>query len=95
MTMITHASFVVKISKWQLMEQIRTSIPQCNHLFHEECALLWLKVHNTCPFCHRELPSDLGGEEMEMRCQRRNVQINNGETNIGGDIWPMEDDLFG
>lgn len=23
----------------------------CNHWFHEECVVLWLKEHNTCPIC--------------------------------------------
>merc|ERR1711957_559401 len=59
-------------------KEVLVRLPNCNHLFHEGCTLLWLKAHNTCPFCRRELPSDSEGEEMEMRRRRRNVRVDNG-----------------
>lgn len=30
----------------------------CEHCFHEECILPWLEMHNTCPICRAELPSE-------------------------------------
>mmetsp|Transcript_15735 Transcript_15735/g.61453 ORF Transcript_15735/g.61453 Transcript_15735/m.61453 type:complete len:311 (-) Transcript_15735:36-968(-) len=38
----------------------------CNHCFHEDCVLRWLKEHHTCPLCRYEmeaepLPRDTAG----------------------------------
>jgi Ring finger domain len=33
-------------------------IPECGHVFHEECAMAWLQSRHTCPLCFRQLPTD-------------------------------------
>jgi E3 ubiquitin-protein ligase RNF115/126 len=30
----------------------------CEHLFHNECSVTWLKMHNTCPVCRKELKEE-------------------------------------
>lgn len=32
----------------------------CNHWFHEDCVVLWLKEHNTCPICRTPVEKNDG-----------------------------------
>ncbi|KAI1107440.1 hypothetical protein F4804DRAFT_160428 [Jackrogersella minutella] len=33
----------------------------CKHWFHEQCVVLWLKQHNTCPICRAPIDGDAAG----------------------------------
>lgn len=33
-------------------------IMPCNHMFNRDCIDQWLKIHNQCPVCRYELPTD-------------------------------------
>lgn len=45
-------------------------LPSCGHIFHDTCAMTWLKHHNSCPYCRRELPTD----DEEYDAERRRTQ---------------------
>jgi E3 ubiquitin-protein ligase RNF115/126 len=67
----------------------------CEHVFHEECVLTWLKMHNTCPVCRSELESNDPEYENRKNTHRetlrnynntinRNNNNNNNNGNDGG-----------
>ena len=35
-------------------------IPDCGHVFHEECLKNWIKVRLKCPNCNKSLEPDYG-----------------------------------
>lgn len=60
-------------------------IPECNHCFHEPCALAWLTKHNTCPFCRLILPTDdKDYEDERRRTQQRHAGT---ESRESGQQW--------
>ena len=59
-------------------------ILECNHEFHENCIITWLKSNNTCPICRHELESNDPNYERRKNNHRenlRNLHRNNNNSN--------------
>ena len=69
-------------------------ILECNHEFHENCIIEWLKSNNTCPVCRHELESNDPNYERRKNNHRENLRNlhrnnntnnnNNNNNNSGG-----------
>src|SRR2546423_4963163 len=65
----------------------------CNHWFHEDCFVAWLKEHDMCPHCRKPItnPQDWPAESSRRRSSRRSSSVASPYGADGSRDYPVPD----
>ncbi|KAJ8769902.1 hypothetical protein K2173_008984 [Erythroxylum novogranatense] len=46
------------VCKDEFVKGIEAKQMPCEHIYHQDCLIPWLEMHNSCPVCRYQLPTD-------------------------------------